>query len=224
MPDSKGLGWIPGPEDPRDKPLGAALGRLGIQKTSGTQFWWSPSVLDQGKQGSCVAHGWVHSVNATPQTHRYDHPFAVGIYDLARKMDEWPGEDYEGTSVRAGAKACQSRGLISSYAFTQDVKEAVLWLLNRRPIVIGVDWYSGMFDAKKENRYFIKPTGSIEGGHCVMVDGVRYVEGGKGSDYLRIQNSWGRDWGYNGRAKISFADFEKLLSEPYAIVATSVEG
>ncbi len=222
--EHKGLGWIPGPIDNRDQPLGAALERLGAQRTSGSRFWASPPArLDQGREGACVGFSWTNSVNAAPKLHRYSNTIAQQVYKRAQQIDEWPGEDYSGTSVRAGAKSCAERGWIKSYAFTQDVKEAVLWVLNHRPVVIGIDWYDSMYKAKQENGYYIKPEGDVVGGHAITVDGVRFFEGGGGQDYVRLLNSWGASFGYQGRCKLTFPDFEKLLSEKYAIAATATE-
>ena len=45
-----------------------------------------------------------------------DNDFARGIYKQAQTLDEWPGDDYEGTSVLAGAKAVQAEGYMASTA------------------------------------------------------------------------------------------------------------
>src|SRR5215204_1151260 len=62
--------------------------------------------LDQLNQGSCVGHGWTHWENCKPKGHavQQQHPYAVAWYERAKEVDEWWGTDYEGTSVRAGAK------------------------------------------------------------------------------------------------------------------------
>ncbi len=224
MPEGKGLGFVPGPVDERDRPLGAALERFGVPRTRGSQFYFVPEPrLDQFREGACVGFSWTNSVNAAPKVHKYDNSYAQSIYYRARQLDEWPGEDYDGTSVRAGAKSCTEKGWIKSYAFTQDPREAALWVLNQRPVVIGISWMESMYSAKKENGYFIKPEGEVVGGHAICIDGVRYMEGGKGGDYIRLMNSWGDDFGYSGRCKMTFADFEKLLSDRYAVACTATE-
>ena len=72
------------------------------------------------------------------------------------------------------------------------------------PAVIGVAWYEGMFTP--DDKGFIKPTGGILGGHCVLVRAVNVKK-----KYFTIRNSWGGEWGVNGDCYITFGDMEKLL-------------
>ena len=79
-------------------------------------------------------------------------------------------------------------------------------------MLIGIDWYSGMFspvyekDALGDYRWMLIPTGSVAGGHAVLVNGVNVPR-----KTFRILNSWGRDWGVDGRASMRFSDMESLL-------------
>src|SRR5688572_15007850 len=78
--------------------------------------WRGNVVLDQGSEGACVGFAWAHELNARPVVvPDIDAADARSIYTDARKMDEWPGEDYEGTSVLAGAKVVQAAGHITEY-------------------------------------------------------------------------------------------------------------
>lgn len=221
----RGLGWHPGPVDERDYPLRASLERAGVARTSGSQFWYAPLPrLDQGSESSCTGFSSTNMVNCSPHIHHYTQNDAVEVYYSARRdYDEWEGEDYDGTSVRAALKAQKARGTITSYAFTQDPHEAALWILNRGPIVIGIDWYEGMDYALRERDYFIAPEGEVSGGHAICVEGARYLNRGGSGDYVRLLNSWGLSYGYLGRAKMTFSNFAKVLSEEYAVAATAVE-
>jgi hypothetical protein len=58
--------------------------------------WWM--FYDQGSEGACVGFGSSRAMTLLNRR-RYD---ARWLYHEAQKIDEWPGEDYEGTSVRAG--------------------------------------------------------------------------------------------------------------------------
>lgn len=224
MPDfeHKGLGFHPGPVDERDWALGFFAARIRRPKTSGSQWWPSPKErLDQGAEGACVGFSRTIAINAAPKMHHYDNAFAHDLYKLAQTLDPWPGEDYEGTSVRAGAQAAKQQGLIQAYAFTYDLEEVAFWVLNKGPVCIGINWYSGLDNAIAETDYFVEPTGPVRGGHAITIDGCRW--NGDDKDYFRLLNSWGNDYGYAGRAKVKASDMEKLISEEFAVSCTAVE-
>lgn len=127
------------------------------------------------------------------------------VYHLAQTLDEWSGTNYQGTSVRAGLKALQKLGYGGEYVWTSDVMVVANWLLSGRgPVIVGTDWHTGMFTPSASG--FIRPTGSVVGGHCYLFDGCNAVE-----KKLRILNSWGAYWGTNGRAWITFADAQTLM-------------
>ena len=62
---------------------------------------------------------------------------------------------------------------------------------------------TGMMDV--DSGGYIHATGSNEGGHCYLYLGVDIEK-----QAFIIHNSWGKEWGRNGRAFISFDDYEKL--------------
>jgi hypothetical protein len=122
-------------------------------------------------------------------------------------VDEWPGTDYEGTSVRAGAKVLQDWGYIDQYVWAWDINDLIEGVLYLGPVVLGTNWYSGMFEPDPKT-HIVKPSGGIAGGHAYEI----YVVN-KNTGLARIKNSWGIDWGDRGTALISFEDVERLLSE-----------
>lgn len=155
--------------------------------------------------GTCVGHGWAHMVAASPYSHAVEHQVAYDLYNRAQLLDEWtdtPPE--EGTSVRAGAKAGVDMGLITGeYVWSWTEAEARKWT-GRSPLVIGITWLSGMM--RTDSRGYIHAKGGEEGGHCVCVLGYSTSR-----NAYRIVNSWGLDWGHNGRAWISAPDFKLLI-------------
>lgn len=74
----------------------------GVVDTSG---WWS--FYDQGNEGSCVGFSASRMMSLLNRR-RYD---AEWLYHEAQRIDEWPGEDYDGTSVRAGMDVLRTEGL-----------------------------------------------------------------------------------------------------------------
>jgi len=62
-------------------------------------------VLDQGQEGACTGFGLAGVINLLK--HRQDEQLSVSarmLYVMAQKHDEWPGEDYAGSSCRGQSK------------------------------------------------------------------------------------------------------------------------
>jgi hypothetical protein len=57
--------------------------------------WWD--FYNQGSEGACVGFG-ISRLTSQLNRKLYD---GFWLYHEAQKIDEWPGEDYDGTSVRA---------------------------------------------------------------------------------------------------------------------------
>jgi hypothetical protein len=185
--------------------------------------WRLEHVLDQGDEGACVGFGWAHELAARPGVvtgidARYAHDH---IYWPAQMQDEWPGgsypgasPQYEGTSVLGGAKAVKAAGWISEYRWALTPDDLIIAVGYAGPAVIGINWYRDMFTPDADG--YVRPTGPLAGGHCVVVTGVQIVldPGGRNIDNFRssfiVTNSWGPTWGHEGRARISFADMLKL--------------
>lgn len=200
------LGRLPA-TDSRDQAFRIAA-FLPATPTRTWRYHWSGFWGDQGDESSCVGFSWMHWLITAPMTQRTrDWPAAArDFYRQAQLIDEWPGEDYDGTSVRAGAKVLQSQGFISEYRWAWDGMEAVRAVLDVGPVVVGTNWYEGMFFPNDRGR--IAPSGSIAGGHAYLIDGANLDRG-----LVRIKNSWGRGWGNRGRATMTIADFSRLISE-----------
>ena len=178
-----------------------------IEATTPRSYTWScPIVLDQGSEGSCVGHAWAHEIAARPGTWQASSYLARLIYKEAQKIDPWPGETYEGTSVLAGAKISTSLGHYREYRWAFGLQDLILALGYKGPAVLGVNWYSGFYSP--DSKGIIHPTGSVVGGHAILANGVSVPK-----RLVRLHNSWGTGYGINGECFISFDDLGRLLSE-----------
>jgi len=175
--------------------------------------WWG----NQGRTSQCVGYAWSHWIEDGPITHTGTPPIVRPdvIYYNAQKIDEWPGENYNGTSVRAGAKYLQQIGKISSYYWAFDLDTLIRTILYLGPAVVGTNWYSSMFYPSSSG--LIRATGRVVGGHAYVINGVDTQK-----QLFRLKNSWGQTWGQNGSAYISFADMRKLIRE-YGEICIAVE-
>jgi hypothetical protein len=165
-----------------------------------------------------VGFSWAHWCEDGPVPQSGQPPAAEPtlLYHEAQKIDEWPGENYDGTSVRAGAKILQTWGYLQSYYWAQSINDIVQALLEKGPVVVGTNWYSSMFDPNSKG--ILSISGQIAGGHAYVLNGINTKLG-----LVRMKNSWGRGWGINGRAYLKIEDVARLLNEAgEACLATEV--
>jgi hypothetical protein len=170
--------------------------------------WSCTQHLDQGSEGACVGFSWAHELISRPAPVKgLDAKFARDkIYKVAQTLDEFPGEDYEGTSVLGGVKACQQAGYIGEYRWAFSLEDALRAIAYKGPGVLGTNWYEGMFQVDPKG--FVHPTGSVVGGHAILVKAINTTK-----RRVTLHNSWGSDWGIGGDCYLAFEDFERLLHE-----------
>ncbi len=169
-----------------------------------SRVWRTDRVLDQGRTSHCVGYSFHGLLGASPIRQRVMSP--SGIYTFAQMLDEWEGTDYEGTSVRGGAKACMIAGYLEEYQWAFDVNQVVRHLLDKGPVVLGTNWYQGMMDVPLDG--YLRISGMKLGGHAYLAYGADLAKG-----WVVIRNSWGSSWGKNGNALLSLESLERLLSE-----------
>ncbi|MDX2218042.1 MAG: C1 family peptidase [Burkholderiales bacterium] len=87
-------------------------------------------VLDQGQEGACTGFGLAAAINfmlwyrhvETKGRYPYKRVSPYMLYDLARFYDEWPGEDYDGSSCRGAMKGWHKHGVCEYSHWTSSVK------------------------------------------------------------------------------------------------------
>lgn len=173
--------------------------------------------LDQGATSECVIYSIDKYLTTNPVCNKSFGSAEVRtkVYKEVQKLDVWEGEDYDGTSVRAGMKWLKNNGLITGYNWGFDLEPVILHLLGVGPVVLGTDWTFDMFmpgEAKGWEGY-IFPGGEIVGGHAYLAVGCnrekRNPDGTKGA--ILCLNSWGLMWGKKGYFWLTFRDAEQLI-------------
>lgn len=203
-------------------------------------------VLDQGHEGACTGFGLACVVNylswrAAGMPEKFEGVSPRMLYHLARLYDEWPGEDYEGSSCRGALKGWHKHGVCgaSLWPYRDDRGNAVFvqpqegWAEDALGRVLGVyyrvdvksivdmqaaivnigavyasatvheGWNVPTPNGKSEfaNLPEIQPhPGTTTGGHAFAL--VGYNARG-----FVVQNSWGRAWGLEGFAVLTYEDW-----------------
>lgn len=180
----------------------------GVDVLPDYKIWEHGQILDQGFEGSCVGMGWTDWENCKPIGYavQQDYEYAYRWYERAKELDAWPGTDYEGTSVRAGAKVGQERGLLEEYVWAASLDELDAWLLAKGPIVVACDWFNSMDDPISDGFLRVNPNSGIRGGHCFLLYGK-----GSGGNY-RFVNSWGYDYADEGTFRLTPEDVQTLIN------------
>lgn len=208
------FGRIPSPFDPRDYNLRAFIPRgEGLDITSRAWDFPADEPLDQRDTNHCagftIANFGINLPTYTTYTNEDGHKF----YYVIKEIEGEPGKEY-GATMRGAAKALRQLGIVEHYAFAPDLASIKWWLLNEGPLLVGTIWTRAMMEPDQNG--IITVCNKIEGGHAYLIN--EWTE----DDYIGIQNSWGNDWGKNGKAWIKATDFEKVF-KMYGEAITAVE-
>jgi len=190
-------------------------------------------ILDQGREGACTGFGLATVVHYLLRTRKVvpdrSEVSPWMLYDMARRYDEWPGEDYEGASARGAMKGWQKHGACALRCWPTNIKGRVsdrerYGDATRRPLgaylrvnhkdliamhsaisEVGILYVTASVHdgwEKVGSNGVIKygPQSAITGGHAFAI--VGYDANG-----FWIQNSWGRSWGRRGYALVSYDDW-----------------
>jgi len=190
-------------------------------------------ILDQGTEGACTGFGLAAVANYLLSTRRTaPDPTPVSprmLYEMARRYDEWPGEDYDGSSARGAMKGWHKHGVCADAAWPyrarrgngaltpERIRDAALrplgayFRVNHKDLVA---MHSALTEtgilyatASVHEGWDEVGTGGaipfksrLAGGHAFAI--VAYDRHG-----FWIQNSWGPDWGAGGLARLSYDDW-----------------
>lgn len=180
------------------------------------KMWSTDAPMDQGDKPQCVAFAGIAYLLAAPirNTGVSDPNW---LYHQCQLNDDYPGEDYDGTSVRGLFKVLKNEGYIESYWWAFDVKQIANWILTTGPVVVGTLWTESMMTPQSNGfiRIGAHEPSSQHAGHCYLLKGVNLdtVCPDKSKGAFRIQNSWGNQWGDGGCTLISMAEMQMLIRE-----------
>lgn len=198
------LGRNPSPYDIRDYDLRSFIPIRKYEVELTERAWVFPQEpLDQGDFPHCCGFGaadW--GINEPSPTH-FTNADGHRFYYECKVIEGEPNEE-NGAYVRSVGKVLKANAHLEAYAFAPDMATIKYWLLYKGPLIVGTIWTEGMFNPDEND--LIHPTGETVGGHCYLINEW------KSNGYIGIQNSWGAQWGKDGKAYISEEDFGNLFS------------
>lgn len=197
-------------------------------------------ILDQGTEGACTGFGLATVVNYLLRNHARRAAAATGrrpktadevsawmLYVMAKRYDEWPREDYSGSSARGAMKGWHKHGVCAERLFkdagggdlsAEQADDALnrplgaYYRVNHRDLVsmhsaiteVGILYatcvvHQGWADVRSGQKQIVYSPEKL-GGHAFAI--VAYDRDG-----FWIQNSWGKAWGAGGFAHLSYADW-----------------
>ena len=80
-----------------------------------------PFILDQGRDGACTGFALAAVINFLLGERNLKKSVSPRmLYDMARRYDEWPGEDYDGSSARGAMKGWVRHGVCPEKMWSAD--------------------------------------------------------------------------------------------------------
>ena len=191
-------------------------------------------ILDQGVEGACTGFGLATVANYLLRCRKVEPDETAAsprmFYEMARRYDEWPGEDYEGSSARGAMKGWHKHGVCSdtNWPYTPqrpgtltderagDAANRPLgayYRVNHKDLVclhaaiaeVGILYATGIVhdgwdEIDADGHIPLPANAKALGGHAFAV--VAYDRDG-----IWIQNSWGPRWGFGGFGHITYDDW-----------------
>ena len=196
-------------------------------------------ILDQESEGACTGFGLAAVINRLNQLRNKKIKVSSRmLYEMARKHDEWPGEEYSGSSCRGAIKGLLNMGVCRdtlwkyetgipgelTVAAAKDARSTTLgayYRLSRRisdfhaaineagAIFCSAHVHSGWSMEACRNGKIPHHKEKI-GGHAFAIVGYN-------REGFWVQNSWGESWGENGVALWLYEDWQENLVDAWVI-------
>jgi hypothetical protein len=219
-------------------------------------------ILDQGQEGACTGFGlaavinyllWKRQRESTPQPKgKATKSTALKtvskrmLYHMAKIYDEWPGEDYEGSSCRGAMKGWHRHGVCTDdlWPYRDKKSEEIRfippmkgWQQDAAQRPLGA-YYRINKDSIADMQAAINEVGAIYVSAMVHtgwflkkqkklsmipfkegdIGGHAFAITGYTTEGFIVQNSWGKDWGYLGFAILGYDDWVQHGTDAWVAV------
>lgn len=186
------------------------------------------NILDQKSEGACTGFAVAGAINLLNQRAGRDIQVSPRmLYEMAKRCDEWPGEDYDGSSLRGAINGWKNMGVCEDsvwpyrvgpnkgdltieraknarnhtigayYRLKPEISHFHAAMNETGVVAVSANVHSGWDNPRDGVIKFNKTT---SGGHAFIIIG--YNDKG-----FWVQNSWGKDWGDNGVALWTYEDW-----------------
>ena len=233
-PPTKSLAVRPDTLDFRDLMYTPTLIEVPTHIPLGGYLEHAVPILNQGTEGACTGFGLATIANYLLLRRRVvPDNTAVSprmLYDLARRYDEWPGEEYSGSSARGAMKGWHKHGICSEKLYPYQAGKAdrqgmtdvriadgarrplgAYFRVNHKDLIsmhaaiaeVGALYATATVHQGWNtvgNDGLIVQSDVITGGHAFAI--VAYDDRG-----FWLQNSWGADWGFRGFGLMTYDDW-----------------
>jgi hypothetical protein len=191
-------------------------------------------ILDQGQEGACTGFGLaavINLLNARTRSLEFSASTRM-LYELAKKHDEWPGEDYAGSSCRGAirgwknmgvcseedwpyaadqlggltierARAARSHPLGAYYRLRPEINDYHAALNEVGAIYVSADVHSGWSNPRRAARSDLALIRPSDR----QTGGHAFAIVGYDERGFIVQNSWGPGWGSKGFALWLYEDW-----------------
>lgn len=201
-----------------------------------------PPVLDQQSEGACTGFGLAAVANFLLHTRKVvpdDAPVSPRMfYDMARRYDEWRGENYSGSSARGAMKGWHKHGVCSLQRWPYVPNDSIGGLDHERALDAADRPLGAYFRVDHQELAAVHAaltevgilfaTGDVHEGWDEVDAKSGVIPGPSGKAVLGahafavvgydqrgfwIQNSWGGSWGKGGFALLSYDDWLANISD-----------
>ena len=243
-------GCLPQPKDKRDWKLDKLLAVSAVQLPRDFLPDYGEFTYDQGRSSECCACSYCYIRHLQEMDNNtqsgLQEPFAPSFQYANREVED----NYEGMMLRKcclkgkegslpwhyfpnfySLKKCQEifqknkikflsiahPYRISSFYTVNTEQEIKTAVYLTKGVLIGIMVTDAFYYPKRGIIDYTHDGKTQYGGHAMVIDGWKYIND---KLYLRIKNSWGKNWGVeNGHCYMSFEDYKKYaIDEAYVLV------
>lgn len=193
-------------------------------------------ILDQKSEGACTGFSLAGAINMLH--HRAGQDTTVSprmLYEMAKRSDEWPGEEYDGSSLRGAIRGWRNMGVCEEeywpYRVGRNKGELTIDAAkNARNHTLGAyyrlspiisHFHSALNEtgviavSAKVHSGWNQPVSGVIEQRTKMIGGHAFIIVGYNDKGFWIQNSWGKKWGDNGVALWSYEDWIENIMDAW---------